>query len=75
MLIKNLSLLGLWFLFISYSLSLPIDEFDEIVLDCEDSEFGCCPDGITLAQGPLSEGCIDFSCEVCLILYEKTSCV
>jgi hypothetical protein len=71
MLIKDLSLLGLCFVLITSILSLPIDEFDEVVLDCEDSKFGCCPDGITFAKGPLSEGCIDFSCEVCLTHFKN----
>jgi len=25
-------------------------------IKCEDTEFGCCPDGIAIAEGPFSKG-------------------
>ena len=25
--------------------------------DCDQSTYGCCPDGVTMAQGPSNEGC------------------
>nr|XP_054758295.1 papilin-like [Lytechinus pictus] len=34
-------------------------EETEISVSCEDSEFRCCPDGVTAASGPFMEGCRD----------------
>ena len=47
-----------------YSISGPNQEgCEEIEIssgdgaDCDQSTYGCCPDGVTMAQGPSNEGC------------------
>jgi len=40
---------------------------------CDDTKFGCCPDNLRAAKGPMGEGCeaiesITFTCKVLIIL-------
>ena len=39
--------------------------------ECAGSEYGCCPDGKTSAQGPEFEGCLTKPGEVCDMQEEK----
>ena len=34
-----------------------MDCADAVVASCDTTEFGCCPDGRTVAPGPNSTGC------------------
>ena len=45
------------------SASGPFDENCPDFLTCEDTKFGCCKDGATVANGLRFEGCPDSTCD------------